>query len=110
MPGVLEVDKARSVVSDEKGATVRVQSEEKLEPGPARLALAPAAGPSALHRGAESAMIVYAVERDEARDERAHRIVTASLALLTGLIWPLLLLALRFRRPSALAFVPIDVG
>ena len=54
-------------------------------------------------------MIVYAVERDEARDERAHRIVTASLALLTGLIWPLLL-ALRFRRPSALAFVPIDVG
>lgn len=55
-------------------------------------------------------MIVYAVERDEARDERAHRIVTASLALLTGLISPLLLLALRFRRPSALAFVPIDVG
>lgn len=44
MPGVLEVDKARSVVSDEKGATVRVQSEEKLEPGPAYLALAPAGG------------------------------------------------------------------
>lgn len=87
---VVEAEGARALLREGTGTTTPVRIEQPLELGPAYLVLAPFDGPSEPYRSDESRTIVRAAETAAARRARGRTLVTACLALVSGLAWLLL--------------------
>jgi hypothetical protein len=91
---VIELDGVRAVVEDDRSHRFLARTELALEPGVAYLALSPISAPAEPYRDAEVRAIVLGHETVAARTERSRAILTAALALLSGLAWVALPFAL----------------
>lgn len=84
---VIEAGESRAIMQDERGEDLSVRTDVTLEPGLAYLELATLPLPAEPYRTDDVRVVVRQSERIAERKARSRDIVTAALALVSGLAW-----------------------